>query len=155
MKTRILLAVFSVLLLTGCPPARRLTIYNNTGQELMIHAAGKMLEWIPASTVEISDRGPLRWNDIEWAGDASGATFPTLQIEFGRARALRYRLAGSTVPDAYLDRSTGEVRIRFQLQPDRKLYAVRPRVAFPVDLTAPQPSGFPIEPIEEPSADNE
>ena len=154
MKARMLPALFCVLLLTGCPPARRLTIYNNTGQELVVHAAGKKLVWNPANTVEISDKGPLRWNDIEWVADASGATFPTLEIEFAQARALQYRLAGSTVPDAYLDRSTGEVRMRFQLQPDRKLYAVRPSVPFPVDVRAPQPSGFPIEPIEQKAAND-
>jgi hypothetical protein len=152
MKARILTVLFCALLLTGCPPPRRLTIYNNTGQELIVNTVGKKVEWSRASTIEISDKGPLRWNDIQWVADPSGGTFPTLEIEFAQARALQYRLAGTTVPDDYLDKSTGEVRMRFQLQPDLKLYAVRPNVSFPVEVGAPQPPGFPIEPMEQKSA---
>ena len=153
MKARILAALLcAALLLTGCPPPRSLTIYNNTGQELIVNTVGKKVAWNPASTIEISDKGPLRWNDIQWVSDTSGGTFPTLEIQFAQARALRYRLAGATVPEAYLDRSTGEVRMRFQLQPDLKLYAVRANAPFPVDVGASQPPGFPIEPIEQKSA---
>jgi hypothetical protein len=151
MKARMLAALVCALLLTGCPPPRRLTIYNNTGQDLIVNTVGKKVEWNRASTIEISDKGPLRWNDIQWVADASGGTFPTLDIETAQARALRYRLAGTTVPDAYLDRSTGEVTMRFQLQPDLKLYAVRANASFPVDVRASQPPGFPIEPTEQES----
>jgi hypothetical protein len=153
MKLRLLLALFCVALLTACPPSRQLTIFNNTGQELIVNAAGKRLEWKPASTLVISDVGRLCWSDLKWIPDTSGTSFPMLQVGFAETQVV-YRLRPGGLPDTYVDRSTGKVSMAFQLQPDRKLYAVKANVPFPVDVRAPQPSGFPIDPIEQNSTDN-
>ena len=125
MSSRIL-AIFVIpvaLLLTACPPAVNVSIYNNTPDSITVF-------WLRGQTVMIPSHS------------ASTLSFPPVLTSFAVVRrgvrrdyAIRYPGKEFMYPS---------YRFGLQIQPSAKIYAVQgtiPARAFP-----PQPSGYPLVP---------
>jgi hypothetical protein len=133
--------IAAALMLSGCPKPWALNLLNNTSQAVVLRSdSGGTQVWQAHSVVR------LRYGEgfiVQVPAGTAGTSYPYLKTEQG-GRARDYSLIHD-VPDDYVkDEGTGEFYLI--LQPDEKLYAVRPgEFMAPHDPGTP-PSAYPIAP---------
>jgi hypothetical protein len=135
------------VLLSGCPKSLSVVIYNNTGQDLVIHYTDGDGAWTNGSLLRLAGDD---LNRILWRERPDRMTIPSLRLSPPDAPARRYDLLGdAALPAGYESNGQESEEWFLQLQPDGRLYAVKPTDRFPADLPNPQPAGFPIPPAAE------
>lgn len=142
---RLLIALGCSTQLLGCPPEQELSIYNNTGQDLVVVVGTDRIPWKSGDAVRFGGDDGMSWESLAWEVGADGVRDPQLSVDEG-GKVSVYRLALPGLGEDFLDRSTGLYRRALQMQPDRKLYAVHIGSELPAASPPPQPGGLPLLP---------
>lgn len=142
---RHLAVVILSLLLLGCPPEQELSIYNNTGEDLVLLVGRARVAWKGGDVVRFGGDDGISWEQLSFDVGPGGVRAPQLSVEANGVVSI-YRLALPGFTGDFLDRSTGLYRRALQIQADRKLYAVHVDSELPTDNPPPQPAGLPLMP---------
>ena len=134
------------LLTTACPPRLALSLYNNTGANLVVLVGDRRIEWKGGTTLRISDQLDIKWDELEWKDDPRlRIRAPELVVETSNG-AKRYWLKLPGLPDEYSDfriRSRGALP---SAPAGRKSLRGEGGRQLSVAPLPPQIPGLPIEP---------
>lgn len=136
------LALSLALPLQGCPKPTAISLYNNSGGDLVVRYVDGETEWRRGALLRLEDKELSR---LVWV-PVGKVRAPVLDVSNGQ-RALRYPLVEVySLPSDYV--TTGNaVEMQMQLEADGFLYAARPGQRFPASVLNPQPNKFPVEPV--------
>jgi hypothetical protein len=130
------------LIAIGCPPPWYIDVYNNTGEQLQIHAAKQEYSLAPGESMNLESHELFfRWADL----DGDGTRWPILQLEVGgRLAEYRYSLP---IPDEFVRRN-GSVTYAFvQVERDLTVVIAKPDDQRPVPPGYTQPMRWPLRPL--------
>lgn len=129
---RVVLVVFVVSVLVGCPTSECISLYNNSGSavEIVLPTSNKVLA--NQESVLIGDNhGDLALEDLTWQEQPDGMRYPTLQISNFNS-ITNYIIARPELDDMYIGEAVCSAHLKVQLDPDQELYFVPASAGFPV-----------------------
>jgi hypothetical protein len=133
------------VLLSGCPKPWTVTVYNNTGEDLILALPSGDVAWKAGSKVKVVGAAATRKSGLHWVVDSQGNSVPLLRVKRSGSivdyRGVNYiGLSGN-----FVDYEGSAIELWLQLEMDGLLHVVIPGSSFPARLLPSQPSGFPIE----------
>ena len=129
---------------SACPKSWILTVYNNSGEDLVLELGTGSVARKAGAQVEVIGRSATAASGLYWESIAGEAEVPTLRVAKA-GTLLVYRgisYAGSS--GDYADFSGPVIRQYLQLERDGLLYLLDPRAALLSSRPGAQPSGFPL-----------
>jgi len=116
------------LLCVACPPVLHIMLYNNTGTNISVHVAETTYSLSTGSSTRVSPE-----------------TSPWLTISDG-GKTLKYDISKFGLPSEYFKPVWNGRLVQFQIQPDWRIYILKPDVVMPLQEMPSQPPGFPLIP---------
>ena len=149
MRIRSVGLLLAVALVTGCPKAWMLTLYNNTAEDLVLALPSGDVAWDAGSAVEIVGTAATSRTGLHWISNEEGHEIPVLRVKRGGS-VLSYRGVNYLgLPDDLVDYEGPTIRQWLQLEPDGSLYAIKPDSSLPVHPLPSQPGHFPIQALQQ------
>jgi hypothetical protein len=128
----IVLVFAFALLLTACIRALVCNVFNNTGSDIRVYSYDTKMRALESV--------------IKKCG-SSDVRFPTVLTIVAGDHRWTYDWRNLSMVGGYQSgRALGPLEIRFQIEPDGKIYILPPGTSTPMHQLPSQPNGFPLAP---------